>query len=599
MYKNFIRIASANIKTKLLNVNENLAEIKKYLQFAFEKKIDIVIFSELTLTGLSAGQMITSREVYSNIISALEELKIYSKNYNTLFVVGAPIMLQGNAFNALLAFQNGEIKGIKLKNSINYEESKYFSKNNLSNLDILIGNKKYDCSSDLIFSDANNRFSINILFEDESLLQNLNNASINLIAGNSHSIASNLKSKSNNFQALSKLSKNAIVYAGPSSFESSSNYSYSADKFIIEDGKILEVGKSYTNGLIYSEVNIDCLKSRLSNSISINFSNEEFIFRRKIDKYPYMPDKNNWNSFMQNILDIQSHALARRLSKLPDKKIFLGLSGGLDSTLALIVSKYTFELLNLDLKNIHAITMPGLGTSERTKNNALELAKAYGVSIEEISIKESVLQHFKDIKHDENIYDSTFENSQARERTQILMDLTNKYGGLVLGTGNMSEIALGWATYNGDHISMYAINSGIPKTLLREIVRFVKNNSDNAIIEETLSDIIDTPISPELLPTNNDGNISQKTEDNIGPYELHDFYLYHLVRNNSSYEDIKYMAKLAFKEKYSDEEIEKWFNKFISRFISQQFKRNVSVDAPMILDYSLNPKFGFTMPSDI
>lgn len=599
MYKNFIRIASANIKTKLLNVNENLAEIKKYLQFAFEKKIDVVIFSELTLTGLSAGQMITSREVYSNIISALEELKIYSKNYNTLFVVGAPILLQRNAFNALFAFQNGDIKGIKLKNSINYEESKYFSKNNLSNLDILIGNKKYECSADLIFSDSNNRFSINILFEDESLIQNLSNANINLIAGSSTSIASNLKSKSTNFQSLSKLSKNAIVYAGPSSFESSSNYSYSADKFIIEDGKILEVGKSYTNGLIYSEVNIDCLKSRLSNSISINFSNEEFIFRRKIDKYPYMPDKNNWNSFMQNILDIQSHALARRLSKLPDKKIFLGLSGGLDSTLALIVSKYTFELLNLDLKNIHAITMPGLGTSERTKNNALELAKAYGVSIEEISIKESVLQHFKDIKHDENIYDSTFENSQARERTQILMDLTNKYGGLVLGTGNMSEIALGWATYNGDHISMYAINSGIPKTLLREIVRFVKNNSDNAIIERTLSDIIDTPISPELLPTNNDGNISQKTEDNIGPYELHDFYLYHLVRNNSSYEDIKYMAKLAFKEKYSDEEIEKWFNKFISRFISQQFKRNVSVDAPMILDYSLNPKFGFTMPSDI
>ena len=270
-----------------------------------------------------------------------------------------------------------------------------------------------------------------------------------------------------------------------------------------------------------------------------------------------------------------------------------------DDYLAFIVACKAMDKLNMDRKNIYAVTMPGLGTSDRTKNNALDLAKESGTNILTIDIKKSVLQHFKDINHDPNDLSVTFENGQARERTQILMDLSNKEGGIVLGTGNMSEIALGWSTYNADHMSMYNVNSGLPKTLLREVARYVKESTDNSKISEVLADIIDTPVSPELLPTNEDGTIKQETENTVGPYELHDFFIYHLIRNNSNIEDIYHMAINAFENKYDKETILKWLKFFLRRFTSQQFKRNVATDGPQILDYSLNPKYGFLMPSDI
>ena len=606
MYKNFLTVASANIKTKLLNVENNRDEIKKYLQFAFEKKIDIVLFPELTLTGVSGGEMIASREITSRAKAALVDIINLTKDYQTLVIIGLPIRVHNKVLNALVGIKEGEIEIMRIKNDLSYEESKYFDTID----DELIFAPGLNEDPDYQFVSYNHDvFSINeysptvsILFENElNDLSNLNHG-INLIAGGNPTNANELNDLEIMLKSISRKNNNAIVYAGASNFESSSNYIYSAQKYIFENDVELEKSDRFSNGLIYTQINLDEVqikdkKYEIDNVIY--FAENEIDFRREINAYPYLPTKENWDTFMHNILDIQSEAIARRLHQIPDKKIFLGLSGGLDSTLALISSKLAFDKLGLDYKDLHAITMPGLGTSDRTKNNALELAKSFGVDIQEISIKESVLQHFKDINHDENDFSTTYENAQARERTQVLMDLSNKHGGIVLGTGNMSEIALGWATYNGDHISMYSANAGLPKTLLREVVRYYKNHTDDETIKNTLADIIDTPISPELLPTNEEGEINQKTEDNVGPYELHDFFIYHLVRNKSKISDIYFMAKLAFKNKYSQEEIQQWFKKLLSRFVSQQFKRNVAVDSPLLLDYSLNPKFGFTMPSDV
>ena len=365
------------------------------------------------------------------------------------------------------------------------------------------------------------------------------------------------------------------------------------DSFSIVHELFHDINLDETNTFSSGKTNSDIYIS------DIEFAQKNYKLKRKLSIHPYLNDIRDNPQIMQNILDIQVHALARRLKQIPDNKIFLGLSGGLDSTLAFIVACKAMDKLNMDRKNIYAVTMPGLGTSDRTKNNALDLAKESGTNILTIDIKKSVLQHFKDINHDPNDLSVTFENGQARERTQILMDLSNKEGGIVLGTGNMSEIALGWSTYNADHMSMYNVNSGLPKTLLREVVRYVKESTDNSKISEVLADIIDTPVSPELLPTNEDGTIKQETENTVGPYELHDFFIYHLIRNNSKIEDIYNMAINAFEDKYNQETILKWLKFFLRRFTSQQFKRNVATDGPQILDYSLNPKYGFLMPSDI
>lgn len=606
MYKNFLSVASANIKTKLLNVENNRDEIKKYIQFAFEKKIDIVIFPELTLTGVSGGEMIASKEITNRSKDALVDIVKSTKDSDTLVIIGLPLRIKTKVYNALVGIKSGSIVLYRIKYELSYEEYKYFNTPDSYPLFIPLLSEEIDQEISTYnlkaFSILEEYPSVSILFESEMDDLNNLNKGINLIAGGNPTNANNLSDLSPLLKSISKRNNNAIVYAGASNFESSSNYVYSAQKFIYENGIVLEESDKFTNGLIYTQINLDEVALKDNSDVEfdiLDFEQNNIDFRRTINAYPYLPTKENWDDFMKNILGIQSEAIARRLNQIPDKKIFLGLSGGLDSTLALIGAKLAFDKLGLDLKDLHAITMPGLGTSDRTKNNALELAKSFGVDIQEISIKESVLQHFKDINHDENDYSTTFENAQARERTQVLMDLSNKHGGIVLGTGNMSEISLGWATYNGDHIAMYSANAGLPKTLLREVVRYYKNHNDDETIKQTLADIIDTPISPELLPTNEEGEIKQKTEDNVGPYELHDFFLYHLIRNKSKVSDIYFMARLAFKDKYSDSEIEKWFRKLLSRFVSQQFKRNVAVDAPLLLDYSLNPKFGFTMPSDV
>lgn len=605
MNRNFIRLAAANIETNILNIDKNYKQIKKCIEFSKEKNIDLLVFPELTFTGVSSGQMITSNEILSTSDKYLKDLLKFTKGIDTLIVLGLSYKHRNQIYNLGLAIKNGSILQAINKNKSYKSNDLFFSK---LEKDIL-ENTDFPILKDGILSDSKNNVNIQIVFEDDLLSKDTNiDSTTNVLAvlGSKSTDYKKMSSLENDLANISKMTSTALVYAGPSSNESSSDSVFTGEKYIIENGTSVESSDSFNNGLIYNDINLDETNAFTSNKTNndiyisdIEFAQNNYQLKRKLNIHPYLHDMENSPHLMKNILDIQVHALARRLKQIPDNKIFLGLSGGLDSTLAFIVACKAMDKLDMDRKNIYAVTMPGLGTSDRTKNNALDLAKESGTNILTIDIKKSVLQHFEDINHDPSDLSVTFENAQARERTQILMDLSNKEGGIVLGTGNMSEIALGWSTYNADHMSMYNVNSGLPKTLLREVVRYVKDHSDNARINEVLTDIIDTPVSPELLPTNEDGTIKQETENTVGPYELHDFFIYHLIRNNSKIEDIYHMAINAFKDKYDKETILKWLKFFLRRFTSQQFKRNVAVDGPQILDYSLNPKYGFLMPSDI
>ena len=605
MNRNFIRLAAANIETNILNIDKNYKQIKKCIEFSKEKNIDLLVFPELTFTGVSSGQMITSNEILSTSDKYLKDLLKFTKGIDTLIVLGLSYKHRNQIYNLGLAIKNGSILQAINKNKSYKANDLFFSK---LEKDIL-ENTDFPILKDGILSDSKNNVNIQIVFEDDLLSKDTNiDSTTNVLAvlGSKSTDYKKMISLENDLANISKMTSTALVYAGPSSNESSSDSVFTGEKYIIENGTSVESSDSFNNGLIYNDINLDETNDFTSNKTNndiyisdIEFAQNNYQLKRKLNIHPYLHDMENSPHLMKNILDIQVHALARRLKQIPDNKIFLGLSGGLDSTLAFIVACKAMDKLDMDRKNIYAVTMPGLGTSDRTKNNALDLAKESGTNILTIDIKKSVLQHFEDINHDPSDLSVTFENAQARERTQILMDLSNKEGGIVLGTGNMSEIALGWSTYNADHMSMYNVNSGLPKTLLREVVRYVKDHSDNARINEVLTDIIDTPVSPELLPTNEDGTIKQETENTVGPYELHDFFIYHLIRNNSKIEDIYHMAINAFKDKYDKETILKWLKFFLRRFTSQQFKRNVAVDGPQILDYSLNPKYGFLMPSDI
>lgn len=610
MHNKFLRIAAANINTKLLNVEDNKDEIIKYINFAGNNGVDILLFPELTLTGVSCGEYIATREIVKRSYKALIEIAKFSKEFNTIVYLGLPTYNNSKYYNTMVAIQNGQFIGGKSKTYLNKYEKNIFD-NFDDSYSLELEDFNIDINTNFLLNIKSLDITIDLHFENlvsHSNIDSNNKYDLLLIPGSEPVNVYKMDSLKENLMNLSKTRNNTVVYAGPSINESSSNSVYSAHKYIITAGNIIEQGKIFSNGMIYNDIHLSEFRrndGQFDNFLSqyYNFetrlSKKEFVIKRKINPYPYLPPKENWNSFMKNIINIQSEALVRRIKHIPDKKIYLGLSGGLDSTLALIIASLSYYKLGYDSKDIHAITMPGLGTSRRTKNNATELAKAYNVTLEEISIKESVLQHFKDIGHDENQFDITFENAQARERTQILMDLANKNGGIVLGTGNMSEIALGWATYNGDHMSMYSINCGLPKTLLKEVVRFVASSTNDEILKKTLHDILDTPISPELLPTSETGKINQITEDSIGPYELHDFFIYHLIKNKLEIGEIQTLSEMAFSNKYSKEEIGKYYVKFLQRFVTQQFKRNVAPDGPQILDYSLNPKFGFNMPSDI
>ena len=625
----FIKVGAASPKVKISDTKYNLKEIETMILNAIEKEVKVLVFPELSISAYSCGDLFTNEKLIENCNLAIKNLVEFSKGKDILIAVGAPFLYRYSLYNCAHVILNGEVLGIVPKSYIpNYSEfyeKRWFTEGfNIKGLNVDLGfQKEVPFGTDLIFSFKNLKVGFEIcedLWVTIPPSSNLALMGANLICNLSAS--NELVSKSSYRKALvqnqSARTMCSYIYSSAGVHESTTDLLFSGHMIIAENGTIIEENNRFKreNDLLTGIVDLFKLDAERIKNISFrnstfNENNEpRFIpfnlenteiknFDREIDKHPFLPKSQYaMEARCEEILNIQAAALAKRLEHTNLKKAVIGISGGLDSTLALLVVVKTFDMLNIPRENIITITMPGFGTTDRTYNNAVTLCKELHCDFREINIVKAALQHFEDIGHDKDIHDVTYENVQARERTQILMDLANKEGGLLIGTGDLSELALGWCTYNGDHMSMYSVNCSIPKTLVRFLVNYFANHEISNDAKEALLDILDTPVSPELLPKDKEGKIAQKTEDIVGPYELHDFFLYHFIKHGSSPERILFLAKEAFKNDYDEETIKKWLDKFIRRFFTQQFKRSALPDGPKVGSISLSPRGDWRMPSD-
>lgn len=616
----FYRIAASVPKVQIANSSKNIEEIIDIFKQESENETSIVLFPELCITGYTAGDLFLNQNLLESQNNALEKLVKKSIGISTIAIVGIVVSFEHRLYNCAAVIQNGKILGIVpksyLPNKNEFYEKRYFQSGlrlKLKTLKLL--SQEIPFGVDLLFSDENDiTFGIEVCEDLWSILPPSNQMAINGANMIFNLSASNeLVGKSSYRQELVKTQSArlvcAYIYSSSGVGESSSDTIFSGDALICEYGSVLAKSQRFCleNQTIRADVDLEKLiwlrnhESYFGDSIPsdvrvVKFESTVRISKlnRYIDKHPFVPsDEKIKKEVCEEITNIQAHGLIKRLSHINCKKSVIGISGGLDSTLALLATYKAFEILNLDVKGIIAITMPGFGTTSRTKSNAIKLCESLGVTIKEIPISDVSLKEFEAIGHDKNIHDVTYENVQARARTAILMNLANKEGAIVIGTGDLSEIALGWCTYNGDHMSMYSLNSGIPKTLISYLVEYFTYMED---IKDVLIDILNTPISPELLPHDSD-KISQETESIIGPYELHDFFLYHFIRYGAKPSKILFLASHAFDE-YSEEEIKKWFDIFVKRFFTQQFKRNAMPDGVKVGTISLSPRADWRMPSD-
>ena len=625
----FIKVAAACPMTRVADIDYNLENILICLDEAYKNGAKSIVFPELAITSYTCSDLFMQYSLLEKANLAIEKLIKKSAGLDMLIAIGAPLSFKNVLFNCAYIIFDGKLLGIVPKSYIpNYSEfyeKRWFSEG-LGIIDEKVDfafQKDVPFGTNLIFTSGRYSFGFEIC---EDLWVTIPPSSyLSLLGANiigNLSASNELVSKKDYREALisnqSARCMSAYIYSSAGVPESTTDLLFSGHMLIAENGTMLKENERFqrNNEVIYSCIDVFRLNSeRLKNIsfrdasrivpfeaevINFNYMNTTINnFDRFIDKHPFVPSNAKLREERcKEIFNIQAAALAKRMEHTNLKKAVIGISGGLDSTLALLVVVKTFELLGLDNKNIVTITMPGFGTTDRTYNNALTLCKELGCDLREINIVKAALQHFEDIGHDKDIHDVTYENVQARERTQILMDLANKEGGLLIGTGDLSELALGWCTYNGDHMSMYSVNPSIPKTLVRYLVRYVAEKESSTEVSDTLLDILDTPVSPELLPKSDKGEITQKTEDIVGPYELHDFFLYHFIKNGSSKERIKLLAEKAFKDDYSKEEIAKWLYKFIYRFFTQQFKRSALPDGPKVGSISLSPRGDWRMPSD-
>lgn len=625
----FIKVASACPVTRVSDVEFNIKNILTCINDAVSNNAKMIVFPELSITSYSCGDLFLQDTLLYNSLKGIENLLSSTKDLDILIAVGAPFLHKTTLYNCAFVLFKGKVLGIVPKSFIpNYSEfyeKRWFSEG-VGVRDKVVSlpfQEDIPFGTNLIFSckDFNYAFEICedlwVTIPPSSYLA-LMGANIigNLSASNE--LVSKMEYRKSLISNQSARALCSYVYSSAGVHESSTDLLFSGHLLISENGTLLKENKRFQrdNEVIYGTIDLFRLKAERMKNLSFrdsskqvsiepkiikfNYDNTELkSFDRFVDKHPFVPSNEyERETRCKEIFDIQSAALAKRFEHVGLKKAVIGISGGLDSTLALLVVVKTFKLLNLPMENIISITMPGFGTTDRTYNNALTLCKELGCDLREINIVKAALQHFEDIGHDKDIHDVTYENVQARERTQILMDIANKEGGLLIGTGDLSELALGWCTYNGDHMSMYSVNPSIPKTLVRYLVRYVAEKEVSKEVSETLLDILDTPVSPELLPKDAKGEIAQKTEDIVGPYELHDFFLYHFIKHGSSKERIYFLAKEAFKNDYSDEEIQKWLDKFMWRFFTQQFKRSALPDGPKVGSISLSPRGDWRMPSD-
>lgn len=623
MKQGFVKVAAATPDIKVADCEYNRSSIEKIIDEALTKKAKVIVFPELVLTGYTCSDLFLQEKLLEEAKKQLIEIAKYSKNKDILIFVGLPIEKKCKLYNVTAAINQGEILGfIPKKNIPNYSEfyeARHFTKGNEKLDFIRINGKEVPFGTNLLFSckEMDGFVVAGEICEDVWVP---NPPSIgHALAGATVIINSSASDETTgkdvyrkgliNGQSASLLC--GYIYANAGEGESTTDLVFGGHNIISENGITLAESKRFKNQTIYADLDIQRLRSERRRMgtfetidtqdyliIGFSISLEETKLTRTFDNAPFVPkNKADKDRRCEEILSIQSMGLKKRLQHTGCTKAVVGISGGLDSTLALLVVVRAFDSLNIPRENIVAVTMPCFGTTDRTYNNAVELIHKLNASFMEVNIKEAVKLHFRDIGHDSSIHDVTYENGQARERTQILMDVANKVNGMVIGTGDMSELALGWATYNGDHMSMYGVNSSVPKTLVRYLVDYYASTCLDEDLAKVLYDVLDTPVSPELLPPEN-GLISQKTEDIVGPYELHDFYLYYILRFGYTPAKIYRVAKIAFEGIYEDETILKWLKKFYWRFFSQQFKRSCLPDGPKVGSIAVSPRGDLRMPSD-
>ncbi|MBR5264151.1 MAG: NAD(+) synthase [Clostridia bacterium] len=597
-------------RIKVANPAYNAGEIIKLMEEAKEAGCSILLTPELSLSGATCGDLFYQRSLLNACEEALETILEASKGSSMITVVGLPVANGGRLYNCAAVVKDGMLLGLTPKEVLSARDTCFSP---CEEKELIFCGRALLCSK-MVHDDGDIRFGIligNELYVPDSpaarLAANGANLILNIAAENE--IVGSAEARELQLRAQSELLTCAYAYCGAGVYESTTDQVFAGATLLCENGKTLKKGElfrrdTHLTTAVFDLQKLDCLRMKSStfsrggkaygNDFTVVPPMDLSKYDDPVDPNPFLPEDPNW---CDTTLAIQCAGLAKRLEHIGAKKTILGVSGGLDSTLALLVAVHTADLLGLPRENVIGVTLPGFGTSDRTYQNALALMKALGVTLREISIAPAVRQHFKDIHHDETLHDVTYENSQARERTQILMDIANKEGAVLVGTGDLSELAMGWCTYNGDHMSMYGVNASIPKTLMRHMVTHVANTMGGEA-GEILHDIVDTPVSPELLPPDGEGNIAQKTEDKIGPYELHDFFLYHFYSFGFAPEKLSFLAKKAFAGVYTAETVDRWLKTFLRRFFISQFKRSCAPDAPQAGPVSLSPRGGLQMPSD-
>lgn len=633
MKHGFITVAAAVPTVKVADCDFNVKQIETLIAQAEGRGIEIIVFPELSLTAYSCQDLFRQHLLLDAAEKAMLDLLDFTRQLNVISIVGLPVVVGNLLLNCAAVIQRGTILGMVpktyLPNYSEFYEKRWFaSSQDLHPTDIRYAGQKITLTPfTQLFKTADGAvFGIEICEDvwapsSPSTRLALSGADIIFNLSASDELIGKHNYLRNLLAQQSARTITSYVYSGCGWGESTQDVVYGGNALIYENGQLLEEGERFSLKpyMAVAQIDVERLRSeRRSNSTYVNaqrmvsgrdsseivwheaqlFEGKPFVLTRSFNPYPFIPSVNDMSTSCKEIFNIQVAGLAKRLVHTCCNKVVVGISGGLDSTLALLVCVKTFEKLGIDRRGIIGVTMPGFGTTSRTHSNAVALMQQLHVTVKEISISKAVTQHFEDIGHNPQVHDVTYENSQARERTQILMDLSNQVGALVIGTGDLSELALGWATYNGDHMSMYAVNVSIPKTLIKYLVGYVAAHEVEDDAAQTLTDIIDTPISPELIPADEQGNIKQKTEDLVGPYPLHDFFLYYMLRFGFTPRKIFLLAQAAFKGKYDDETIKKWLRTFLRRFFSQQFKRSCLPDGPKVGSVSLSPRGDWRMPSD-
>lgn len=627
MKQGFINVAAAVPAVKVADTEYNVFEMEKIIAMAEGEGVEILCFPELSVTGYSCQDLFREQLLLSQAEEGLLTLIDFTRQLNIVCIVGLPVQAGGLLLNCAAVIQAGTLLGLVPKTYLpNYNE--FYEKRWFASAQDLHPTEIYLAGSPImltpepqVFQTADGvKFGVEICEDVWAPIPPSNNltlagADIVFNCSASNELTGKHRYLRNLLAQQSARTISGYVYASSGFGESTQDVVYGGNAMIFENGHLLAEGERFSlqPQLRTAQVDVERLRSdRMANTTFVNaqrdgkahivnckvVGNGEFTLTRYVDPHPFTPSEEQMADSCEEILNIQSAGLAKRLVHTHCQHVVIGISGGLDSTLALLVCVRTFDMLGYDRKGIVGVTMPGFGTTDRTRDNALLLMQTLGITQQEISIAKAVVQHFEDIGHDIDNHDVTYENSQARERTQILMDLANKYNGMVVGTGDLSELALGWATYNGDHMSMYGVNAGVPKTLIQYLIRYMAQLPKFESQRQTLLDIIDTPISPELTPADEQGNIKQKTEDLVGPYELHDFFLYYFLRFGFRPSKIMLLAERAFAGHYDHETIKKWLTTFCRRFFNQQFKRSCLPDGPKVGSVSLSPRGDWRMASD-